>query len=244
MSSQRSVESHSNNGYKKNPATGRCDPICTGGKYYNTTTEKCECPEGMSEDGNGYCVNKPCKGNPIKGKLEVAPQKGKSKTKGALQGCTRYGGTCTGGTDGRNKSHAGIDIKSSYGNPIYAMYDGFIYSTKFHKKAGYNTRIQSTINGKTILTSYFHLQKENRVLQGTPLVKVKAGDIIGYQGDSGNLKGAIKSGGVDSHVHIEIREHDGSNKWGYKQFNLVDPRSYFSTKIKDDGTSESNTNCK
>jgi hypothetical protein len=229
-------------GFTKN-SEGICVAICTNGKTFNAATKKCECPDGKVEDSSGNCVDKPCKGNPIKDKLEVASQKGKSKTQGALQGCTRYGGTCK-GTDGRNKFHAGIDIKSSYGNPIYAMYDGFIYSTKFHKKAGYNTRIQSTINGKTILASYFHLQKDNRVLQGTPLVKVKAGDIIGYQGDSGNLKGAIKSGGVDSHIHIEIREHDGSTKWGYKQFNLVDPRSYFSTKIKDDGTSESNTNCK
>jgi len=35
-------------GYKKNLATGKCESICTGGKYYNTTTEKCECPEGMT----------------------------------------------------------------------------------------------------------------------------------------------------------------------------------------------------
>jgi hypothetical protein len=35
-------------GYKKNPTTGKCESICTGGKYYNTTTEKCECPEGMT----------------------------------------------------------------------------------------------------------------------------------------------------------------------------------------------------
>jgi murein DD-endopeptidase MepM/ murein hydrolase activator NlpD len=160
-----------------------------------------------------------------------------------LHGCNRYGGTCTGGTDDRNKFHAGIDIKSSYGNPIYAMYDGFIYSSKFHKKAGWNIRVQSTVNGKTILVSYFHLQKENRLLVTNPLNYVKAGDIIGYQGDSGNLKGAIKSGGVESHVHIEIREHNGSSKWGYKNFNLVDPRTYFSTTIKDDGTSEDNTNC-
>ena len=210
---------------------------------YIKSGTQCVCAEGYVKNSNNRCVKKPCKGNPIEGKLEVAPQKGKSKTKGALHGCTRYGGSCTGGTNGRNKTHAGIDIKSSYGNPIYAMYDGFIYSTKFHKKAGYNTRIQSTINGKTILVSFFHLQKENRVLQGTPLVKVEAGDIIGYQGDSGNLKGAIESGGVESHVHIEVREHDGSSKWGYKNFNLVDPRTYFSTIIKDDGTSENNTNC-
>ena len=205
------------------------------------------CPDGFVR-GDGVnslkCVKVPCKGNPIEGKLEVAPQKGKSKTKGALHGCNRYGGSCTGGTNGRNKTHAGIDIKSSYGSPIYAMYDGFIFSDKYDSDgAGYYTRIQSTANGKTFIHEYYHLQKENRILQGNPLVKVKAGDIIGYQGDSGNLKNAIKNKTVESHVHIEIREHNGSNKWGYKNFNNVDPRTYFSTKIKDDGTSETNTNC-
>ncbi|WP_299105712.1 M23 family metallopeptidase [uncultured Tenacibaculum sp.] len=232
-------------GYKMNPATGKCEQVntdCTNGKVYNDTTKKCECPEGKVEDSNGNCVQKPCKGNPIRENLEIAPQKGVSGTKGALHGCTRFGGTCK-GIGGRSKFHAGIDIKSSYGTPIHAMYDGFIYSSRYHKKAGYNTRIQSTVNGKTILISYFHLQKENRILQGNPLVKVKAGDIIGYQGDSGNLKSAIEGGGVDSHVHIEVREHDGSNKWGYNHFILVDPRDYFATKIKDDGTSEPNTNC-
>jgi murein DD-endopeptidase MepM/ murein hydrolase activator NlpD len=185
---------------------------------------------------------KPCKGDPVFNP-EIAPQYGGSGTKGALQGCTRYGGTCTGGTEGRNKSHAGIDIKSSYGNPIYAMYDGFIFSTKYQDKAGYYTRIQSTANEKTFIHEYYHLQKEKRILQGNPLVKVKSGDIIGYQGNSGNLKNEIKKKIVESHVHIEIREHDGSTKWGYKNFKIVDPRTYFSAKIKDDGTSEKNTNC-
>jgi hypothetical protein len=47
-------------GYKKNPATGKCDPICTDGKLFNTTTKQCECPEGMKEDSNGKCVIDPC----------------------------------------------------------------------------------------------------------------------------------------------------------------------------------------
>jgi len=47
-------------GYKKNLATGKCDPICTGGKYYNTSKKICECPEGMVEDATGKCVIDPC----------------------------------------------------------------------------------------------------------------------------------------------------------------------------------------
>lgn len=44
-------------GYIKNPTTGKCDPICNGGKTYNTTTKICECPEGKKDDGNGNCVD-------------------------------------------------------------------------------------------------------------------------------------------------------------------------------------------
>ena len=235
-------------GFQKNKSTGKCDPICTGGKVWNKVTKTCECPEGYVEDSNGNCIKKPCKGNPILGKLEIAPQKGKSGTLGAMfgnsttGGCKRYGASdCT---TPRNKKHDGIDIKSDYGDPIFAMYDGFIYSSKYDRDgAGYYTRIQSTINGVTIITSYFHLQKENRLLATNPLNHVKAGDIIGYQGDSGNLKNAIANGGVDSHVHIETRKHDGSNSWGYSHFNLVDPRDYFETKIDSTGVSQSNTNC-
>ena len=47
-------------GYKKNPTTGKCESICTGGKYYNETSQKCECPEGTIEDNNGNCVKNPC----------------------------------------------------------------------------------------------------------------------------------------------------------------------------------------
>ena len=47
-------------GYKKNPTTGKCESICTGGKFYNETSKKCECPDGMVEDDNGNCVIDPC----------------------------------------------------------------------------------------------------------------------------------------------------------------------------------------
>lgn len=43
-------------GYVLNPTTGKCDPICSGGKIYNTTTKNCECPKGLKDDGNGNCI--------------------------------------------------------------------------------------------------------------------------------------------------------------------------------------------
>ncbi|MAD97582.1 MAG: hypothetical protein CMB99_09685 [Flavobacteriaceae bacterium] len=211
--------------------------------------KSCNCKEGYTKNASGTCIKKPCVGNPIIGEVQIASQKGKSGTIGALfgnlnnGGCVRYGGSdCTGD---RNKKHDGIDLESSYGNPIYAMYDGFIYSTKYDSEgAGYYTRIQSTVNGETILISYFHLQKENRILQqSNPLRYVKAGDIIGYQGDSGNLKNAISEGTVDSHLHIEVRKHNGGNNWGYNSYELVDPRDYLKTEIDEKGNTVLNSNC-
>ena len=60
--------------------------------------------------------------------------------------------------------------------------------------------VSSRVNGKTIRLVYFHLQKDKRA-SGT----VKAGDIIGYQGLSGNLGKAIEQKSTTSHVHIKTR---------------------------------------
>lgn len=100
------------------------------------------------------------------------------------------------------------------------------------------------MNGQTFIISYFHLRENDRELaSNNPLNYVKTGDIIGYQGDSGNLRSAISSGGVESHVHIEVRIHNKSNSWHYNNFNLVDPRDYLSTDIDDNGNSQTNNNC-
>lgn len=44
-------------GYKKNPITDKCDPICTGGKIYDSATKECSCPKGKTEDDKGNCVD-------------------------------------------------------------------------------------------------------------------------------------------------------------------------------------------
>ena len=74
------------------------------------------------------------------------------------------------------------------------------------KKAKYqerviNVNITSTVKGKKITIGYFHLQYSRRTSGN-----VKAGDIIGYQGTSGNLKGAIADKKTVSHVHIKVKD--------------------------------------
>jgi murein DD-endopeptidase MepM/ murein hydrolase activator NlpD len=151
---------------------------------------------------------------------EIAPQKGPSGILGGMYGCTRYGGGCV-GQDGRDKFHGGIDLKANYGDPIYAMHDGtasLAHQGDGSKGAGYYVVLTSTVGRDTVKTLYFHMQKDNRV-SGT----VKAGDIIGYQGDSGNLKGAIEDGYAVSHLHIKVK----------KNGTTVDPEQYMETFFND-----------
>lgn len=181
------------------------------------------CPNANQvRDRNGQCVKKPCDKNPIDNP-EIAPQKGASGKKGGMFGCTRYGGNNCSNPDGRNKKHNGIDIKSNYGDPIFATHDGVArLVTQYNKRgtkvigAGHYVEITSIINNETVKILYFHMQEENRKSG-----EVKAGDIIGYQGYSGNLGDAIKSGGVDSHVHIKVKVNGI----------VVNPNEYLGTKF-------------
>ena len=222
---------------------GNCVKKCTGRQQVLNANGACvQRPCKDDEEKNittGECVDKPCAGDPVL-EPEVARQK-VSGTLGGMYGCTRYGSGCN-GKKGRTKPHYGLDLEANYGDPIYAMHDGFIYSAKYDAGGGgYYIRIQSTVNGETFIHEYFHLQDENREKPNTDgtLNYVKAGDIIGYLGDSGNLKGAIAEETAVSHVHIKIKKHDGSNKWNYDaNFNVDDPRDYITTEIEDDGEVE------
>ena len=133
--------------------------------------------------------------------------------------CTRTGVGCSG--EPSRKVHDGVDLKNPYGAPIFAMYDGTASLATQYKDgviagAGYHVSITSTINGNELRNVYFHLQKIGRA-SGI----VKAGDIIGYQGISGNLGNAIKQNSTTSHVHVKTRLN------GLK----ANPLDYFSTKI-------------
>ncbi len=181
---------------------------------------------GSNGKGNGKSNSKPCPGDPVKNP-EIAEQLGASGLQGGEFGCTRNWPTDTcGGVKGK-KGHNGLDIKNAYGNPDYAMYDGTaVLRTQYDENgkvvgAGYYVDVTSVVNGVTIHILYFHMQKDGRVSG-----HVNAGDIIGYQGASGNLEAAIDEGSAVSHVHIKVKV-DGK---------AVDPEPYFATKFGTDGT--------
>lgn len=167
-----------------------------------STTGECVCKQGLTMNTNGFCVKKPCPGDPIENVEIVKP--GASGLKGGTFGCTRFNSTKTcGGVKGKKK-HDGMDIKAEVNTPTFSMYDGEVSSIRNSFSAGqylYGSYgnyivIKSVINNNTVFMKYNHLN-EVLVKVGD---KVKAGQIIGMNGNTGNA--AAK--GVTPHIHLQV----------------------------------------
>ncbi|HVA25294.1 MAG TPA: peptidoglycan DD-metalloendopeptidase family protein [Chloroflexota bacterium] len=87
--------------------------------------------------------------------------------------------------------HTGIDIATAFGTPIRAAADGQVINTGF-SSFGYGLHIIISHNPK-LATLYAHMSKL-AVAQGAV---VKQGQIIGYEGSTGNSTGP--------HLHFEVR---------------------------------------
>jgi murein DD-endopeptidase MepM/ murein hydrolase activator NlpD len=90
------------------------------------------------------------------------------------------------------KMHYGVDIAAPHGTPVRAAADGVVRATGKYWPRGRYVEITHK-NGYT--TNYYHLYKD-AVRDGQ---KVERGDIIGYEGDTGNSTGP--------HLHFEIRKY-------------------------------------
>jgi len=93
----------------------------------------------------------------------------------------------------KRQFHYGIDIATSYGNPIIAPADGIVVETKTDRITGKAIVIS---HGWGVTTHFFHLDK----WLVRPGQKVKRGDVIGLVGKSGKATGP--------HLHYEVRVND------------------------------------
>lgn len=106
----------------------------------------------------------------------------------------------------KQKSHRGIDLAAPIGRPVYAAAAGTVVASSFgswDKSYGYHVAIY---HGGGNYTNYAHLSKIKTHIGK----KVKAGEVIGLCGSTGNSTGP--------HLHFEI--HKG-RKW-----NRVNPKPY------------------
>lgn len=110
------------------------------------------------------------------------------------------------------RGHRGTDIMSPRGTEIVAVADGVITKLGRSRLSGYFIRIE---HGNGWATSYMHLNNDTlgtddgeggvwtafypTILEGD---EVRAGQVIGYVGDSGNAEG------TRPHTHLEVA-HDG-----------------------------------
>ncbi len=125
------------------------------------------------------------------------------------------------------RNHHGIDVPLKPGEPILAAFDGKVRYAQYNTGGFGNLVIVRHPNG--LETWYAHLSKRNVQVNDY----VKAGQVIGYCGNTGRAYGA--SGGF--HLHFETRYQDQSfdpqflidfenGKLRYQTFALN--RSYFS----------------
>jgi murein DD-endopeptidase MepM/ murein hydrolase activator NlpD len=102
---------------------------------------------------------------------------------------------------GEGAFHAGLDIASRYGDAIHVTADGIVEEAG--QRAGYG-RVVVVDHGFGVTTLYGHLSAFNV----QPGMRVKAGDVIGYEGDSGRSTGP--------HLHYEVRIYNTPvNPWRY-----------------------------
>lgn len=102
---------------------------------------------------------------------------------------------------GEGAFHAGMDIASHYGDSVHATADGIVAVVE--RRAGYG-RLIVIDHGFGVATWYGHLSAFNTQVG----MRVKRGDIIGYEGSSGRSTGP--------HVHYEVRIYNTPiNPWRY-----------------------------
>lgn len=109
--------------------------------------------------------------------------------------------------------HLGIDLSTNQsprcsGKEIVAAYDGRVAKAEYHSSYGWHVMIDH-YNGYG--TTYAHMKKELQVFKGQ---EVKAGQVLGYCGNTGNSYGA--------HLHFELYK----GQWKGNKHSKLNPRPY------------------
>lgn len=127
--------------------------------------------------------------------------------------------------------HFGVDLVNKYGAKIYAFTDAEVWQSYAScdpdggylgnwcgiiEGGGNQVVLKFTHNGQTYYAAYWHMAD----VRVNTKDKVKAGQVIGTQGHSGNSTG--------SHLHLEIRKNPPL--WGKDSSDLVNPNDLIDIK--------------
>ncbi len=103
-------------------------------------------------------------------------------------------------------SHNGVDVAAPAATPIYAAADGIVYDTD-HSDTQYGNwvAVKHDINGTKIVTLYAHMRRFI-VSAGQ---EVKQGDLIGYEGNTGNTTKKLYGPERGYHIHFGVYDAEG-----------------------------------
>ncbi|WP_225556190.1 M23 family metallopeptidase [Flavobacterium columnare] len=102
------------------------------------------------------------------------------------------------------KNHDTLDLYSPIVTTMYACVDGEVNEIYYSESYGNRVNIKGDYDGKTYWFFYAHLSETSITAKdkdGNP-TKVKAGDIIGKTGQTGNASGQQAK---MNHLHFEVR---------------------------------------
>lgn len=119
---------------------------------------------------------------------------------------THWGASYTSGWDNTVGTHYGTDIATAWGTPLYAIADGIVFSSTYNSAYGNVVKIKFKFKGEILYAVYAHMS-ERLVENGE---YVKAGQMIGKVGNSGNVFWALGW----YHVHFEI-DKDNNGRPAY-----------------------------
>ncbi len=170
--------------------------------------------------GGLYIVHVTAGALPNKGtKLFQWPEEGYRVTQG--YGCTTYARCGRKGGPYGGAPHNGVDMAAGFGTPIHAIGAGQIIANGKNNGWGNWVAIQHP-NQYNLVSIYAHMSALSFLQVGTP---VTAGEVIGYEGNTGNAEG--------SHLHLSlykdfftyVRDKDGQLYFNYFE-GTIDPRDY------------------
>jgi murein DD-endopeptidase MepM/ murein hydrolase activator NlpD len=113
----------------------------------------------------------------------------------------------------KNGMHKGIDFGCPIGTPVIAMTDGVVTAFNWGPAFGHHVIVDHVAfadGTPGLWAGYMHLSKL-KVKAGQ---KIKAGQIIGWSGQSGHVTG--------SHLHVEVQ----NNKGHWNATKSVDPQKW------------------
>lgn len=131
---------------------------------------------------------------PLKDGLNVLRWAGLASKKSAMFGLVRIG------TNGKPRPHQGVDIAVPNGYRCYAVDDGTVIRTNPEGLGDYGKTILIKLDNRPEYVFYAHLSG----IKVKPGQKVKAGDVIGLTGSTGNAR-TMKTMDTGSHLHFEVR---------------------------------------